>query len=201
MAAPPIEFWFDFSSPYGYLAATQIDGLAARYGRAVTWRPFLLGAAFKETGQRPLTEQKLRGPYHRHDFARSARLIGVPFRLPDPFPFASVAACRAYYWLEQRDSDEARLLADALYRAAFAAGRPITGADEVAAVAAEAGLDAAALRAGIEDPAVKARLRQETDAALARGIFGSPFILVDGEPFWGHDRLPQVERWLATGGW
>jgi 2-hydroxychromene-2-carboxylate isomerase len=201
MADQPIEFYFDFSSPYGYLAATQIDGLAARYEREVTWRPFLLGAAFKETGQRPLTEQTLRGPYHRHDFARSARLVGVPFQLPDPFPFASVAACRAYYWLEAADAAAARRLADALYRAAFAETRRITAADEVAAVAADSGIDAAALRAGIEEPAVKARLRQETDGALARGVFGSPFIIVDGEPFWGHDRLPQVERWLATGGW
>jgi 2-hydroxychromene-2-carboxylate isomerase len=201
MADRPIEFYFDFSSPYGYLAAMQIDALAARYERDVAWRPFLLGVAFKETGQKPLVEQKLRGPYHQHDFARSARLLGVPFQLPDPFPFASIAACRAFYWLEADDPAAARRLADALYRAAFAAGRGITTPDEVAAVAAETGIDPGALRAGIEDSAVKNRLRQETEGALARGVFGSPFVIVDGEPFWGHDRLAQVERWLATGGW
>src|SRR6266852_5103313 len=110
----PIEFYFDFSSPYGYLAAMQIDALARRHGRGVEWRPFLLGAAFKETGQRPLTEQALRGPYHRRDFDRSARLLGVPFRLPEPFPFASLAACRAFYWLADGDPAAARSLALAL---------------------------------------------------------------------------------------
>src|SRR4051812_41269880 len=201
MADRPIEFYFDFSSPYGYLAAMQIDALAARYERDVAWRPFLLGVAFKETGQKPLVEQKLRGPYHQRDFARSARLLGVPLQLPAPFPFASIAACRAFYWLEPTDPAGARRLADALYRAAFAAGRRITTPDEVAAIAAETGIDPTALRAGLEDPAVKNRLRQETEGALARGVFGSPFIIVDDEPFWGHDRLAQVERWLATGGW
>jgi 2-hydroxychromene-2-carboxylate isomerase len=197
----PIEFYFDFSSPYGYLAATQIDALAGRHGRSVDWRPFLLGAAFKETGQLPLVEQPLRGPYHRRDFERSARLVGVPFRLPEPFPFASLAACRAFYWLVDRDAASARALALALYRAAFAEGRPITTVEAVVAVAAPLGIEGDVLKQAVDDPAIKARLRQETERALARGVFGSPFVIVDGEPFWGSDRLPQVERWLATGGW
>ena len=104
--ADAIDFYFDFSSPYGYLASTQIDTLAVKHGRVVNWRPFLLGVAFKTTGQRPLPEQPLRGPYSLRDFDRSARLLGVPFRLPEPFPFPSLAACRAFYWLE--DSDEAK---------------------------------------------------------------------------------------------
>ena len=199
--AEPIDFYFDFSSPYGYLAATGIDALAGRHGRTVAWRPFLLGAAFKQTGQRPLTEQALRGPYSVRDFARSARLLGVPFRLPEVFPFAALAACRAFYWLADRDAPAARDLALALYRAAFAEGRPITAVDDVVMVAAPLGIDAAALRRAVEDPAVKARLRDATDQAIARGVFGSPFVIVDGEPFWGSDRLPQIERWLATGGW
>ena len=91
--------------------------------------------------------------------------------------------------------------AQALYRAAFAEGRAITAVDDVVAVAAPLGIDGAALREAVDDPAVKARLRRETDRAIAGGVFGSPFIIVDGEPFWGSDRLPQVERWLATGGW
>src|SRR5262249_3981008 len=96
----PIDFYFDFSSPYGYLPSTQIDALAARHGRSVAWRPFLLGAAFKLTGQRALTEQPLRGDYARRDFARSARLLKLPFILPQPFPFFALAASRAFYWLQ-----------------------------------------------------------------------------------------------------
>ncbi len=197
----PIDFYFDFSSPYGYLASTRIDALAVRHGRAVVWRPFLLGVAFKTTGQAPAVEPPLRGPYHRHDFARSARLLGVPFKMPAVFPFAALAASRAYYWLVDRDPDQARALARAVYRAAFGEGRDVTSPATIAELAAPLGVDPAALLAALADPAVKDRLKRETEAALAGGVFGSPFIVVDGEPFWGHDRLDQVERWLAAGGW
>jgi 2-hydroxychromene-2-carboxylate isomerase len=197
----PIAFYFDFSSPYGYLASTRIDALAEKHGRTVTWRPFLLGVAFKTTGQLPLVEQPLRGPYSLHDFARSARLLGVRFQLPEPFPFPSLAACRAFYWLADRDAAQAKGLARAVYHAAFGLGRDMRAAEAVAEVARPLGIDRTALLAAVNDPAVKERLRSETEAALARGVFGSPFIIVDGEPFWGHDRLEQVERWLATGGW
>jgi len=195
--AEPIDFYFDFSSPYGYLASTEIDALAARHGRSVTWRPFVLGAAFKLTGQRALTEQPLRGDYARRDFARSARLLGVPFKLPDPFPFFALAASRACYWLEE--PSQAKALAKAVYHAAFGEGRDITPVPTVAEIAR--GLGIQGLEQGLEQPATKAGLRDATDQALARGVFGSPFFIVDGEPFWGHDRLDQLDRWLATGGW
>jgi 2-hydroxychromene-2-carboxylate isomerase len=195
--AEPIDFYFDFSSPYGYLASTEIDALAARHGRSVTWRPFVLGAAFKLTGQRALTEQPLRGDYARRDFARSARLLGVPFKLPDPFPFFALAASRACYWLEE--PSQAKALAKAVYHTAFGEGRDITPVPVVAEIAR--GLGIQGLEQGLEQPATKAGLRDATDQALARGVFGSPFFIVDGEPFWGHDRLDQLDRWLATGGW
>jgi 2-hydroxychromene-2-carboxylate isomerase len=197
----PIDFYFDFSSPYGYLASTRIDAIGARHGRDVVWRPFLLGVAFKTTGQKPLTEQPLRGPYSARDFGRSARLLGVPFTLPTPFPFPSLAACRAFYWLAERDPGKAKALARTVYRAAFGEGRDMRSVDAVAGAASGIGIDPVALKAACEDPAVKDRLKNATEAALARGVFGSPFIVVDGEPFWGHDRLDQVEKWLARGGW
>jgi 2-hydroxychromene-2-carboxylate isomerase len=195
--AEPIDFYFDFSSPYGYLASTEIDGLAARHGRSVTWRPFVLGAAFKLTGQRALTEQPMRGDYARRDFARSARLLGVPFKMPEPFPFFALAASRACYWLE--DPEQSKALAKAIYHAAFGEGRDITPVPVVAELAAKLGIGG--LEQGLEQPAIKAKLRDATDQALARGVFGSPFFIVNGEPFWGHDRLDQLDRWLATGGW
>lgn len=195
--AEPIDFYFDFSSPYGYLASTEIDALAARHGRSVTWRPFVLGAAFKLTGQRALTEQPLRGDYARRDFARSARLLGVPFKMPEPFPFFALAASRACYWVEA--PSQARALAKALYQAAFGEGRDITPVPVVAEIAR--GLGIQGVEEGLEQSGTKAALRDATDQALARGVFGSPFFVVDGEPFWGHDRLDQLDRWLATGGW
>jgi 2-hydroxychromene-2-carboxylate isomerase len=197
----PIEFWFDFSSPYGYLAAYRIDDIAATAGRSVLWRPYLLGAAFKASGQSPLVSQPLRGPYSLRDMQRSARRLKVPLVFPEGFPLATIAAGRAFYWLEARDAGQARDLAKALYRAAFAQGRNIGKTEIVLEVAGELGIDAAGLQDGIADPAVKERLRAETESAIARGIFGSPFFIVDGEPFWGNDRLDDVREWLKTGGW
>ena len=193
----PIDFYFDFSSPYGYLASTRIDGIAARHGRDVTWRPFVLGAAFKVTGQKPLVEQPLRGEYANRDFARSARLLGVPLELPEPFPFFALAASRACYWVG--DAARAKALAKAIYHAAFGEGRDVTPVATVAEIARGLGIEG--VEQGVEKPETKAKLREATDEALARGVFGSPFFIVDGEPFWGHDRLEHVERWLATGGW
>ena len=195
--ADPIDFYFDFSSPYGYLASTRIDAIAAHHERDVTWRPFVLGAAFKVTGQRALTEQPMRGDYARRDFARSARLLGVPFKLPEPFPFFGLAASRACYWIE--DAAQARTLAKAIYNAAFGEGRDVTPVATVAGIARGLGIEG--VEQGVEKPETKAKLREATDKALARGVFGSPFFIVDGEPFWGHDRLEHVEHWLATGGW
>jgi 2-hydroxychromene-2-carboxylate isomerase len=197
----PVEFYFDFSSPYGYLASYRIDEIAAECGRAVTWRPYLLGVAFKSSGQSPLVSQPMRGPYHLRDMERTARRLKVPLVLPKGFPMATQAAGRAFYWLDAKDPAKARDLAKALYRAAFAQGRNITLAEVVAAVAGEIGLDPREVTDAIGSPEVKERLRAETENAIARGIFGSPFIIVDGEPFWGNDRLDDVRAWLKTGGW
>jgi len=199
--AAPIDFYFDFSSPYGYLAAQKIEALAAKYGRAVDWHPVLLGVIFKETGGAPLTMVPLKGDYSRRDFERSARFHGITgFRMPPKFPIASHAPARIVLWQKARDPAAAAKVAKALYRAFFTEGIDISDPDAAAAVAAKAGLDAAAARAAIDDPAVKDALKREVAEAMARGVFGSPFIVVDGEPFWGLDRLDQVERWLSTGG-
>ena len=197
----PIEFYFDFSSPYGYLAAQRIDAIGAMHGRAVAWKPFLLGALFKTTRSEPLINIPLKGDYAARDLPRSARLMGVPFALPQPFPFMAVAASRAFYWLVDRDEARARDFAKAIFRAAFGEGRAVADAETVADVADKLGIDRGEVIAAVNEPRLKDRLRDEVDAAIARGVFGSPFIIVDGEPFWGHDRLDHVDRWLAAGGW
>ena len=199
--ADAIEFWFDFSSPYGYLAAQRIDDVAARHSRGVAWRPFLLGAIFKTTGQQPLPHIPLKGDYVERDLPRSARHLGVPFVVPSPFPYMSAAAARAVYWLEDQDPAKAGVLAKALFDASFGEGRDISGAGAVVEIAAGIGIDAEALGAALKDPSVKARLRAIVDEALEKKIFGSPIMVVDGEPFWGHDRLSDVDQWLETGGW
>jgi 2-hydroxychromene-2-carboxylate isomerase len=199
--AAPIDFYFDFSSPYGYLASQKIEALAAKYGREVDWHPVLLGVIFKETGAAPLTMVPLKGDYSRRDFERSARFHGIGgFRMPPKFPIAGQAPARIVLWLKARDPAEAARVAKALYRAFFTEGIDISSPELAASVAAREGVDVTAARAAIDDPAIKEALRREVEQAIARGVFGSPFIVVDGEPFWGLDRFDQVERWLETGG-
>jgi len=197
----PIDFYFDFSSPYGYLASRKIDSLAAKHGREVNWRPVLLGAIFKTTGGAPLTQIPLKGDYSKRDFARSARFHGVTdFTMPSMFPIASQAPARILLWAKAQDPVLGSRIAHALYRAYFVDNRDISNPDIAADVAAETGVDRAAARAAVDDPAVKDSLKREVDAAIAAGVFGSPFVIVDGEPFWGIDRFDQVDRWLTTGG-
>lgn len=197
----PIDFYFEFASPYGYFASLRIDTIAAAYEREVTWRPIMLGAALKLTGGGPNMQLPLKGPYLLHDAPRFARLLDVPFTLPPVMPMSSLAASRAYWWLFDQDQDLAKGLAEAVYHAHWGEGRDMSTPEQVAEVAETLGLGRQDLLAAVQDPAIKARLREETDRSLERGVFGSPFIFVDDEPFWGADRLDQVERWLRTGGW
>jgi 2-hydroxychromene-2-carboxylate isomerase len=132
---------------------------------------------------------------------RSARLYGVTLRIPHDFPTPSLSACRAFYWLTDSQPELAKSFARAVYRRYFVDNKPIEPFEHVIEVAAGLGIERGALTAALQDPAVKTRLKSEVDAGIGRGVFGSPFIFVDGEPFWGSDRLDQVERWLETGGW
>ncbi len=197
----PVDFYFDFSSPYGYLASTQIDALAAKHGRAVRWHPILLGAVFKVSGGAPLTTVPLKGEYAVRDMARCARLLGVPFKLPSKFPIPTQAPARLTLWARQPDDAGAKRLALALYRAYFADDRDISSPEVCADVAAACGFDRACAAAGMNDASVKDALKVEVEQAIERKVFGSPYLIVDGEPFWGADRLDQVERWMASGGW
>jgi 2-hydroxychromene-2-carboxylate isomerase len=199
--ANPIDFYFDFSSPYGYLAAAKIEAVAAKHGRTTNWHPILLGAVFKLNGQQPLSNIPLKGSYAKHDMLRSARWFGLPFKIPSKFPINTVAPCRAFYRVHDQDAALAKKFALALYHAYFAEDRDISSPEVTCNVAAKLGIDKTALSAALEDAAVKERARNEVDAAIERGVFGSPYIVIDGEPFWGADRLDQVERWLEKGPW
>jgi 2-hydroxychromene-2-carboxylate isomerase len=197
----PIEFFFDFSSPYAYLASTSIDAIAAKHGRIVAWKPMLLGAVFKVTGSKPLVEWPLKGAYARHDMVRSARRVGLALNFPAAFPFSSIAAARAFYWLAGTDPDRAVAFAQAVFDTAFVKAQDVSGSQAVAEIATQVGCSAEALLAAIALPEWKERLRAETDRALELGVFGAPTMIVDGEKFWGADRLDHLDDWLARGGW
>lgn len=200
MDASAIDFYFDFSSPYGYLAAQRIEDLALAHGREVDWHPVLLGVIFKETGAVPLTQVPIKGDYSRRDMVRSARFHGIDdFRMPSRFPIPTQAAARIVLALKAHDVALSTRVAKALYRAYFADDVDISDPQAAADVAGRAGANRDRVRAAVDDAAVKDALKNEVARAIERGVCGSPFFVVDGEPFWGLDRLPQLERWLASG--
>jgi 2-hydroxychromene-2-carboxylate isomerase len=198
----PIEFWFDFASGYAYFAALEIEALAGRHGRSVLWRPFSLGTAFKVTGAQGLSRTPLKGEYARHDWQRLARLKGVVFKLPERHPKAGLPAIRAFYHIDRIDSPAAARLAKRIITGYFQNDLDTDDSYAIAQLASLLlGIDRDSVLTGINDPEVKAIARQHGEAAVARGVFGSPWIFVDDEPFWGSDRLAMVERWLSSGPW
>jgi 2-hydroxychromene-2-carboxylate isomerase len=198
----PIEFYFDFVSPYGYFGSTQIEAIAARHGRVVDWRPVLIGVTvLKIMGMKPLTETPLKKDYLRHDAPRVARLLGVPFRFHDRKGGNSLAASRAYLWLKARDAALAKRFAQDIYRRLWVDGGDITAAQSVAEVALPLGINQEELLAAIETPQAKEALKVAVDTAVSKGVFGVPYFIVDGEPIWGSDRLWMLEHWLQHGCW
>lgn len=194
-----IDFYFDLSSPYTYIASEWIEALAARHGRTVNWKAILLGVTFQAAELRSPVSHPIKREYSLHDFDRSARFAGVPFKLPDPFPIATQNAARLFWWLEDERPASASPWARHCLRAYFTRNVNLADGDALKRLAAEFGIDAAEAEAVWTAPAWKARLRQACDEAISRGVFGAPFFIVDGEPFWGNDRRAQIERWLASG--
>ncbi len=200
-----IDFYFDFSSPYGYLGSTRIEAVAEKHNRTVNWHPILLGAIFKVSGQAPLTSYPLKGDYALHDFNRAAREHNTPYNLPDPFPIGAVAASRACCWLKASDdaavNDKLPTFIHAAFKAYYVDGRNISELDEVLAVAQSVGIDKDALAKGLGDQSIKDALKAAVDQAIKIGVFGAPTMIVDNELFWGSDRIDQIDRWLSRGGW
>ena len=186
-----VSFYHDFSSPFSYLASTQIAGLAARYGVTVDWKPILLGALFRSIGTPNvpmLTMSPAKQDYVQRDLSEWAAWWGVPFRFPRTFPVRTVLPLRVSI-LEPKATAP-------LYRALWADDRDIGQPAVVQAVLDEAGLDPA-LVAATQQPAVKARLRANTEEAEAAGVCGVPTVAVGGELVWGQDRLPMLADVLA----
>jgi 2-hydroxychromene-2-carboxylate isomerase len=196
----PVRFYFDFSSPYSYIASAWIDGLAQRHGRTVERHAILLGVTFQAAELKSPVAYPLKREYSMRDFARSARFHGLDYKMPDPFPIPTQNAARVFWWLKDtRGESAAADWARAGLQAVWQRGLPLNDAATLKAVAAGAGLDAAEAEAVWNNPTWKDRLKRANEEAIAAGVFGAPFFIVDGEPFWGNDRQPQIERWLASG--
>ncbi len=187
-----VDFFFDLSSPYSYLASTQMQGLGERTGAEIAWRPMVLGAVFKAVGNEMPARVPPKGRWMGRDLERWAEHYGVPFRFSSNFPANAIKAMRLILVDDKRAADVAR----AGFAAMWVEDRDLTRDEELRRIAERGGLDPAAAMAAIESPAVKDRLRANTDEAVARGAFGAPTFLVGDELFWGNDRLHFVEAAL-----
>lgn len=200
---PSIEFWFDFISPYGYLASLRIDEIAARHGRTVTWHPLLIGVTvLKVMGLKPLMQTPLKADYARREIARYQRRHGVTLgRSIDEPPMNPLPAGRAFASLIRHAPQHAKPFARAVMQAHWGRGQPMDDPGALALAAREGRVPADVADAAITDPTAPDLLRAEVDAAISRGVFGSPFFVVDSEPFFGVDKLELIDAWLARGGW
>lgn len=196
-----VDFFFDFSSPYSYLAATRIDRLAEDNGGQVTWKPIMLGPVFKAIGSQPNEHVAGKGPYMRMDCPRLAKQMGVPFVWPDAFPIATLAAARGIYWLGETAPETAVPFGLACFHKFFGEGVDISDKHVVADLAADLGVDEQAFLAGIAEDAIKQKVKDATQEAIDRGAFGAPTFFVETakgkEMVWGSDRLWQIKRMLA----
>ena len=200
MAANAIEFYFDFSSPFGYFAATKIKDIGDEFGREILWKPFMIGAALKVTGGMPLPMIPLKGDYSSKDMERTSRQFKIPYKVPSKFPISSQAPCRLMYWMQTVAPEKQEEAILKLYQAYFLEDLDISTPEVAAKVLSTVNGTEEELIALTQDPAMKQRLKDECNLAIEKGVFGYPFIIVDGEPFWGFDRLEQVREWLRTGG-
>jgi 2-hydroxychromene-2-carboxylate isomerase len=186
---PPITFYFDVGSPFAYLAAERVGALL---GEPVRWQPVLLGGIFKATGRSSWAlgdpERRARG---MADIERRAREYGLPaLRWPDPWPADYLVAMRAATYAHRLGLE--REFARAAFHRAFQHGAELSRPDEVLVAAQDAGLDRAGTQAVLQDGEIKQALREATDEAVARGVFGVPTVAVGDELFWGDDRLPDA---------
>ena len=195
-----IEFFFDIGSSYSYLAATQMEGLTSRTGVPVRWRPFLLGAVFKATGNDMPARLPAKAKWMMHDMTLWAHHYNIPFRMPSRFPLITLRTQRALTAAD-RIAGAAALpaFALALFRAYWTEDQDITTDPVIAAAARSANLDADAIVAAIDAPETKDALRATTDEAVKRGAFGAPALFVGDALFWGNDRLPLLEHYVTKG--
>ena len=189
--ARTLEFYFDYGSPYSYLADTQVEAIAQRTGATLARKPMLLGGVFKATGNHSPAELPQKGVWSGFDMPLWARHYGVPFRRNPFFPVNTLALMRGAAAAQIDGSFER--YHPAMFKAMWVDGRNLNDMKEVAAVLAGAGLDPQKFGNRIQEQNVKDRLKATTDEAVARGVFGAPTSFVDGKMFFGNDRLPFVE--------
>jgi 2-hydroxychromene-2-carboxylate isomerase len=190
--AEPVRFYFDFVSPYAYLAFTQIHAVASRAGREVELTPILFAALLDAHGTLGPAEVPAKRVYIFKDILRGAHALGVTLAPPPAHPFNPLLALRAAS--TEMSPGERKRLVTGLFAAVWGGGPGVVEASVVARIATEAGLDGDAVVRLASSPEAKQRVRERTDEAIALGVFGVPTTRVDGELFWGLDALAHAER-------
>jgi 2-hydroxychromene-2-carboxylate isomerase len=187
-----VDFFFDLSSPYSYMAATQLPDICKRNDAELVWRPMVLFAVFKATGNDMPARVNAKARFMGQDLERWAKHYGVPYKWSSHFPVNAIKPMR----LILVDEGKSQAVAQAAFHAMWADDRNIADDGVIRDLARAAGFDVDAAMAAIESPAVKDKLRANTDEAIAKGAFGAPTIIVGDELFWGNDRLHFVEAAL-----
>ncbi|MGH7849296.1 MAG: 2-hydroxychromene-2-carboxylate isomerase [Thermodesulfobacteriota bacterium] len=191
------QFWYDFASPYSFLSAMRIEGLASSTGVEIEWRPFLLGPIFKSRGwdTSPFNIYEAKGRYMWRDIERLSAKYGIPYRKPSVFPRNGVLASRVA--LASESHEWRSRFSKLVFTANFAEDRDIS--DESVIVSILGSLDeepGSIMRSALSEEN-KGRLRRATEDAIGIGIFGAPSFVADGEIFWGNDRLEDALDWYG----
>ncbi len=192
-----VDFYFDFGSPAAYLAWTQLPQLCADAGATLNYKPMLLGGVFQATGNRAPISVPLKGSYLFEDLGRFARRYGVMLRHNPHFPINTITLMRVASGLQMRADPRFDAYVKAMFEAMWVNAKNLGDPATLTEVLAAAGLHAAELMALAVEPAAKDRLRADTEAAVARGIFGAPTMFVGDQMYWGQDRLDFVREALS----
>jgi 2-hydroxychromene-2-carboxylate isomerase len=192
-----VEFFFDVGSPYSYLAYHQLPKIAKARGAEIIWRPMLLGGVFQATGNHSPATILLKAKYSMVDLHRWARHFGVRFEFNPYFPINTLQLMRGAVGMQMRSEEEFHRYLAAIYGAMFENPRNLGLPDEIATVLTNNGIDSALFHSLINVTAVKERLKQNTEEAVARGVFGAPTFFVGDDMYWGQDRLHFVDQALA----
>lgn len=193
-----IDFWYEFASTYSYPAAMRVGDLAAEAGVGVHWRPFLLGPIFAEQGwlDSPFNIYPSKGAYMWRDMERICDASELDFHKPIIFPQNGLKAARIA--LVGYEKDWIVPFSQAVYVANFVEGKDIANLETLSSILRNIGLDPDAVVAESNSDVVKSALRAQIEEAKSQGVFGAPSFTVDGELFWGNDRLEQAIDWAAN---
>jgi len=189
-----VEFYYDFSSPYTYIASRRIEKLCEDNGVALEWKPFLLGGVFKEIGSIPAVQIDNKFRYLRQDFEQTAKFYGVDFDFPDLFPLNSVRSMRGAFAAQEKD----KLVeyTHEMFRLYWTQGIDLSKADILGEAVSKIGIDPEWFVNRIAEQDIKDKLREETTLAVERGVFGAPTIFTKDRMFWGNDRLDFLDHYL-----